>query len=139
MSHTGMVQPSGPSSQRRTRSGLVWHSQTSSRGASNVRVATASSSFAAAISSRCAIVLSLGFALGRSFKERTSQMIADTGSILFPFALRRAGARLQFLQQRIEALEVRRPHFAVALDPIDGLVQPVRLKAPRAPLRFLCG
>src|SRR5688572_19688691 len=44
ISHTGMVQPSGPSSQLGTCSGLVKASHTSRRGASNTRVATISTS-----------------------------------------------------------------------------------------------
>src|SRR5437867_5114980 len=44
ISHTGMDQPGGPSSQRLTSAGLVWASNTSWRGASKLRVITSSRS-----------------------------------------------------------------------------------------------
>src|SRR5262245_10433199 len=51
MSHTGISQPGGPSSQRWTSSGLVCASQTRWRGASNERVMTISRSVGVVISS----------------------------------------------------------------------------------------
>src|SRR5207249_7511795 len=44
ISHTGIDQPGGPSSQRVTSSGLVWASKTKVRGAANTRVITSSTS-----------------------------------------------------------------------------------------------
>lgn len=46
---------------------------------------------------------------------------------------------LKFVEQAIEALEVRLPHGAILLKPGAGLGEPLSLDPPRPPLRVLSG
>src|SRR5688500_10111753 len=110
MSHTGIVQPSGPSIQRRTRPASVWASKISSRGASNTRVTRTSRSLGKVTSTGWGMVVSLGLGGGS----------APDG--------------LELVEQVVEALVVAFPDLAVALDPRGGLVERSRFHPARPAL-----
>src|SRR5260221_924960 len=116
-----MVHPGGPSSQRRTNSGLVNASNTSRRGASKSRVTW--------------ISRSLGVDTLKLSGKKMELPLPLLGSGTFVFLFR----GFQLAQQSVEADEGSLPIFAVPLQPLGCFSEGARLELAWSPLRIAAG
>src|SRR5579859_2090363 len=113
-----MVHPGGPSSQRRTSSGLVNASNTSPRGASKSRVTWISRSLGVdtlKLSGKC---------------MKPPLPFPGRATLAFPFH------GFQLAQQAVEADEGGLPVFAILHQPLGGFGEGPRLQLARSPLRI---
>src|SRR5580658_1382323 len=121
ISHTGMVQPGGPSSQRRTSSGLVNASNTKERGASKSRDTW--------------ISRSLGMWILKLSGKCTEPPLPQLGSRAFSLL---AGG-FQFTQQAVEAYEGCFPILAICLQPLGSFREGPSVELARSSLRIAGG
>src|SRR5579863_541260 len=116
-----MVQPGGPSSQRRTSSGLVNASNTKERGASKSRETW--------------ISRSLGVWILKLSGKHIEPPLSQLGSRTFAFLV----GGFQFTQQAVEAQEGCFPVFAVCFQPLGSLREGTSVELARPSLRIAGG
>src|ERR1700676_3145187 len=140
ISHTGIPQRGGPSSQRLPSFGLVHASKTSLRGARNTRVITISRSLEVVTNNPPVLVGPPEFIISPLFFRRSSSPAITNGAGLsiratasFLFCVRLAG--LYFLKPRIQALEAALPNTPVPFKPIFKFLQRRRPQRVDAALR----
>src|SRR5688572_3351625 len=128
MSHTGTVEPRSPN-QRRTCSGLVCASQTSSRGALKYRVSTISVSEGSVTSSLFLGLLSTTMTFLLCVLCACALLSARRG-------LRGRALRLELLQVLVQAFVALLPEATEVHHVVRHLLQRRRFQPARAPLRL---